>query len=807
MESNASKETVRWKIILFFTLVVSGLLLMFYINQKGFRRISTIISDLSSPNEKMVALTKLQRQVGGLSDLQRSEAIKDQKEPSEVFIQEANNLKNSLDTLKILFNKERTQLGRLDRIDSLLELRNKFFIQYLEVKYNYLKKGILDQQLKKLSENIEEQNLLVDSNVVTTTKSYKTTTIVPSVTAEPDTKKKRKNKKNKEEETIQPQIIVEEKVNVRIDTLAIAQRDSVLASIEQSLHSIEQKQQKNRQFVKSRELVLLETNGLIINELMKVIREVEQQEMEQTRINNEESKELAGHTLLVTQFVLLIIGSVALVFAGMIIRDIMRINRYRKELEQAKNEAEYHSAAKQRFLANMSHEIRTPLQSIIGYAEQIADKDESTKAIYNASTHLLHVVNEVLDYSRIISGKFTFSPVDFCLQESIYEVWNSILLHPKAKGLDLQLELPEGNLCLKGDVFRLKQVLLNLLGNALKFTDEGFVRLVVTADEKAKKTRVRCEISDSGSGIEEEEQAKIFNQFEQAQNTHVTKGTGLGLSIVKELVEAQGGEVYLRSRQGEGSLFGFSITYLNGKVVQEERLEHTLPETHFEGVVWLVDDDRLILNLCARMLEKHNIRYRTFQNARELLDQELGEEVSILFADVRMPDMTGIEMTAILRKRGVKQPIYAFTAQVLPDEQEELLQQGYTGLLTKPFGEKEFMDVIYTAARMQAPLNFSSLTAMFEDEADKKMIIRQFTEDCENDLKTLEIALKEQNDEELILLVHRFGGRISQVGDTDFGRLWKEMELKLRAGITETLLQDVHSLAGMLKEKLETASS
>ncbi len=791
MEKHKRKftETVRGKIVVSFVFILVALVLTFFINRVAFQRITSIIDELSMPNEKLISLTRLHRDVSDLMDLQRIEAMGDKREPSEMFVRETENVEASLDTLRILFGTQSSQLKRINSIDSLMSLRNKLFLKYLKVRYNYVKKGVLDKQLDALSSQIDKENLQVDSNVVTTQKSFKTTTIIPGEPQNAPKKRRWFSKKPKENPTLaKPQVIIEEKTDVQVDTLAVASRDSILSRIENSISSIETDRNQSRKYLKGKEMDLMRTNDLLIAELLSVIREVESQEMAQAKARNKETIELANQTIGFTRIITIVFVLAALILAGLIIADVARSNKYRAELEQAKAEAEYHSIAKQRFLANMSHEIRTPLQSIIGYSEQLSqtNQDENTAAITGSAKHLLQVVNEILDYSRIISGKFTFENEPFNLKETVQEVLKTIGLQAENKGLSLIFTLPEEEIILLGDAFRLRQILYNLLGNAVKFTKEGKVSLHVKAVPKGKHFYLEFEVEDSGPGLKPNDLSRIFNQFEQARNENVQSGTGLGLSIVKELVEAQGGKIDVESEFGKGARFIFSIHYRIPDAIQVSALSQEMPPLDFKGKVWVVDDDELILKLCAIILKKHQIAFDCFDSAEKLLAADWDPEVQIIFADVRLPGMNGIELTSALKQRKLGIPVIALTAQVLPEEKQHLLQGGYDDLLLKPFTESQLLDKL----RRDVPsseipetdnsYDFSSLRQMIPDPEELQAIILQFKSDTRSDLQDLQNVLKAKDSIQTVLLVHRIAGRTGQMGETATAREWRAMELKLR---------------------------
>lgn len=787
---------MRGKVIVSFAFILCALAVTFFINRVAFQRITSIIEDLSTPNEKLISLTKLHRDVSDLMDLQRIEAMEDKSEPSDLFLRETRDIEENLDTLRILFGNQELQLKRINSIDSLMGMRNKLFLKYLRVRYNYVKKGVLDKQLKTLSAQIENENLQIDSNVVTTEKSTKTTTIMPTESTQSVPQKRRWFSKKPKVETVvtKPQVIIEERTDVKVDTVSVASRDSILTNIENSLLAIETDRNRSRKYVRGQELMLIQTNDLLIKELLNVIREVENQEIEDVKVKNEETIELANSTIGFTRIIMVVFVLVALVLAALIIADVSRSNRYRSELEIAKTEAEYHSIAKQRFLANMSHEIRTPLQSIIGYAEQISagENDEKIAAIQSSSQHLLQVVNEILDYSRIISGKFTFEKEVFSLKSVVNEIIKSVKLQADAKNLQLKVTFPEEEIVLLGDAFRLKQILYNLLGNAVKFTQSGTVSLQIQAVKKGKEWLVDFVVEDSGRGMSKEDLARIFNQFEQAQNTKLQSGTGLGLSIVKELVEGQGGKISVESELDKGSRFAFFVPYEipEAALVLENETHKPLSET-FDGKVWIVDDDELILKLCAIIFEKHGVEYACFHSAESLLNAELGEHVKIIFADVRLPEMNGMEMTAELRKRKVHIPIIALTAQVLEEERENITKNGYDALLTKPFSENQLLAMLHPYSVQEdneAEFDFAALRKMIPDENDFKSIVEQFKADMKSDLISLKKALKEDCLDEITLLVHRISGRMAQMGESKTANEFRQVEIKLKAnGLSEEI--------------------
>jgi signal transduction histidine kinase len=375
--------------------------------------------------------------------------------------------------------------------------------------------------------------------------------------------------------------------------------------------------------------------------------------------NSKEATQLVSSTIQRIGIIMLLffLGAAVLVF--LILTDIAGSNYFRKQLLKAKEEAEQLGLVKQRFLAHMSHEIRTPLQSIIGFSEQLRQNypegKESLDAIHSSSEHLLHIVNEVLDYSRIESGKFTVEREPFDLQEVLREVCAGIEIQAEQKGLTFIRELDsQHDIRLLGDGFRLRQILYNILGNAVKFTNKGFVRLSVIVDHSDYTVKCKFQITDTGIGMDQKDIERVFQQFEQANASinHHYGGTGLGLTIVKALVEAQNGNLSVTSELGNGSTFTINLNYDRAPRVEltSANEEKRITQHKINGKVLIVDDDPLILKLCSLILRKHNVDHITFQDPHKVKQCNGFDGIDLVLLDIRMPNINGVELCHAIRK-------------------------------------------------------------------------------------------------------------------------------------------------------------
>ena len=370
---------------------------------------------------------------------------------------------------------------------------------------------------------------------------------------------------------------------------------------------------------------------------------------------------------------------------------------------QAKEEAESAMKVRSDFLSIMSHEIRTPLNTVIGTTYHLLDESprkeqvEELNNLKNASEYLLSLINNVLDYSKIDAGKLEFDESNTQLRRYSQDIFNVFKPLASQKGIDLNLDydekLPE---VVKLDKARVNQILTNLIGNALKFTEKGHVTLTISLEERiGKKVKILFEVKDTGIGVSSNLKDRIFKSFQQA-NTSITRkygGTGLGLSITKQLVEMMGSEIHLKSEKGQGSAFYFTLSLKIGNKVLEKF--HETEALDLSGYkVLLVEDNHMNVLIAKRLLEKWNMIVDLAENGLIAIEKVENNEYDIVLMDLQMPEMDGYEATRILRKKGFQLPILALTASAMYEKSEKLETTGLDGLVTKPFNPKDLYKAI-----------------------------------------------------------------------------------------------------------------
>ncbi len=382
------------------------------------------------------------------------------------------------------------------------------------------------------------------------------------------------------------------------------------------------------------------------------------------------------------------------------------INKQKDELERANAEIREHSRMKELFLANTSHEIRTPLNAIIGFTHLLLKEEFNDlqmryiKNIKASSDNLLVVLNDILDISKIEAGKMTFEKIAFSLHELIHYLISTTDVKAKEKSHILKSIIDEDiPRVLIGDPTRLNQILLNLLSNAIKFTpDNGEICCSIKLKSRAKAdVEIEFSVSDNGIGMTDEQLPNVFQAFTQAESSTTRKfgGTGLGLSIVKNLIELQDGEIFVKSQINKGTTFTFILPFgIGSDLVIDKRSDKQISVSQHEAEnikILLVEDNKINQQLALDTIRtwQSEILVEVAENGVMALDMLEKKNYSMIFMDIQMPLMDGIEATRRIREGQIKGkeniPIIAMTAHALKDEKDKCLSAGMNDYLTKPF--------------------------------------------------------------------------------------------------------------------------
>lgn len=542
-----------------------------------------------------------------------------------------------------------------------------------------------------------------------------------------------------------------------------AKPENVLAKMKKEIGSelkgVKSDQLTQLKDIKLQEFELLKNDEEIMIQIRSLIFQLQEIEKQQIVKNTLDASELTAQTYRIIAIFCLMGTLLMLASIVVIIYFINKSKSYTAALKRANQEVEAFAKAKEAFLYNVSHELRTPLNAMIGFSEQL-DKESNTdkkseisQIIYKSARHLKHILNDILDFSKLNAGKFTLKKVPFNTEQLVREFQMILEKSTSEKGLTgtfkVEGALPE---VLSGDVLRLRQVMLNIIDNAVKYTSEGSVDVSVKYEKTADaKGNLHVRVTDTGVGISETDLSKIFNAFEQAstrEKLNNVQGTGLGLSITKELIELQGGELKVRSEVGKGSVFELCIPYSieEGEmdVDTSDKAIAELGRSLEQARILVVDDVAVNLQLIEYILGKYNVQLRLIDDGQQVIKELSDNQYDLLLLDMNLHGISGKEICSQIRRHEDEDirhlPVIAVTAAHYA--KESLDEYGFSDILEKPFTEVQLLKIIHQYFSLTDDFQSEDTEILF-DENDPRH--KELLDNARKEIKKLTSQLEEEN--------------------------------------------------------------
>ncbi len=500
----------------------------------------------------------------------------------------------------------------------------------------------------------------------------------------------------------------------------------------------------------------------------------------------------------------------------------LKVSSQAADVERARDEAMHANLAKSHFLANMSHEIRTPLTAIIGYAESSLDVDQTleerskaTKTIIKSGKHLLHIINEILDLSKIEAGKLEIEKLPFSIVHVLEDINQIVSNMAYEKGLNFKINyvfpIPDK---IYSDQLRIKQILLNLCSNAIKFTDEGSVLLNVSYSDET--SILKFEVVDTGIGLTEEQKDKIFSSFEQADSSITRKfgGTGLGLMLSKQLLEMLNGTLSVKSTVDYGSKFIATIKLEDADqtgYIYEIHPKETAASGNLsnvaapllDGKVLVAEDNKDIQGLVNLLLKKTGVEVNIVENGKLAVEIAAAENYDLILMDLQMPVMDGKTAMKQLISQSCSVPVIAMTANAMKSDREECKQLGFAGFISKPIDRNDLHTVLlqYLKPAQRSENNDTLITSnLLENDPELIDLIDKFIGRLPGMQKAINDAYDNNNEEQLSGLIHQMKGVGGNYGYPALTELCAKIEFQITSQNTETISSLMQEFNQMIEE-------
>jgi len=728
-----------------------------------------------------------------------------------IFNEQLDTISVLLESLKSTYPKGDSTVIDLDSINRLLTLKKQNLVELLKLRKENGSENYYDRVLNEL----EKTNYLFeDDNYNERLKSYK-----PHV-----------------REVLVKYLEYAKQDNA--NKLTQQSADSLINTMKSVLSKLENEEIEYQNSVLSKENELLETDRDLTVQIRKLRSQIEQEEVQKSVTQVASAQE----TLNETSNLIIILGVACvltiLLFVILIFRDTNRSQKYRSELEKSKAYAELLLKRREQFMAAVTHDLRSPLTTITGYSDLLLKTELSEKQqhylekLQKSSGYILHLVNDLLDFSKLESGKINVEKLPFTPANLIKDSVDGIIPSEDPKQLNVELNLEEtlqqAYLC---DPFRIQQILMNLIGNAYKFTEKGSIVISGKLDTSSITTnKLQIEIEDTGIGISKEQEQVIFEEFSQAKSSIEKKygGSGLGLAITKKLVNLLDGEIYLESKLGNGSKFTLLIPVENAKHIATSKATKQITITETKGKkIFILDDDPSQLALTAEIVSQAGFNHTTSNRPENALRDLRKEEYDLILTDIQMPKVNGFELIRELKNNNKLKhiPVIALSGRT-EIRRKFYIEKGFETNIIKPFQASELLlkiakilDLDYTeteinSAKKQEKPNTTTLYDLHDlqvftdgDKESLHVLLKTFIENTKINLTQLEEANQQQDNKKVAFVAHKMLPMFRQLKAneviTHVEKLEKQHELALDQEDINILVERASEKTKQLLQELQ----
>ncbi len=575
-------------------------------------------------------------------------------------------------------------------------------------------------------------------------------------------------KKKKEDEPLAYEPVLSQQVDSTITTKVAT--DVNVKQLKQELKKVSQKESQLNELLRKQENELISLDRQLTEQIKNIVANLQSIYIRKNSSRRHEMESLRRDMI---DRILLLVGSAVflmLFFIYWISNDITKSLKLKNDIIKAKEKVDNLLKVKEQFVAHMSHEIRTPLTSIIGFAEQLeyraTNKNQITfsKRIRISAEHLKSLINNVLDFSMLESGNVEFYKDQIIMQDFMEDIYHLFELKVQEKNISLSFERDEKITVFESDNLRIKQVLINLIGNAIKFTEDG--RIVYKAE--LKNNKIVFSVSDTGIGIPKDKQKTVFQMFNQVSSSISRKysGTGLGLSISQQIIEAMGGTIKLVSKVGEGSVFTFTIPYVAGKMKELDKNQDG--DFYFlDKKVLALDDDEMICQLIDGILQERLERLDVNSSPNKALEALNQETYDLYLVDLHMPEIDGLQLLHIIREeKKLNTPVLFLTADRVNSELKEAAKTDTVFVLSKPFTRNQILNKLFEI--FGESTNLKNLDIHMDNmQNDQELLfqldgVKSFTGDDKEFLHSVIQAFLDNTEEGLNFISEKLQGDMNQ---------------------------------------------